>query len=67
LPLGITSRFETPAWIVLIDIDRAIYRYSEMKFLIVLALFVVAATATENNDPISQESNVEYNGKYHYQ
>jgi len=67
LPLGITSRFETPAWIVLIDIDRAIYRYSEMKFLIVLALCVVAATATENNDPISQESNVEYNGKYHYQ
>ncbi|XP_017002698.1 endocuticle structural glycoprotein SgAbd-3 [Drosophila takahashii] len=37
-----------------------------MKFLIILSLFVVAAWATDSNDPISQESNVEYNGKYHY-
>ncbi|EDV36228.1 uncharacterized protein Dana_GF12858 [Drosophila ananassae] len=39
-----------------------------MKSLLILALFVVAsgAASLENNDPISQESNVEYNGKYHY-
>lgn len=40
-----------------------------MKSLLILALFVVASgdASLENNDPISQESNVEYNGKYHYQ
>eukprot|EP00099_Drosophila_melanogaster_P012030 NP_001286347.1 cuticular protein 49Af, isoform B [Drosophila melanogaster] len=37
-----------------------------MKYLMLIALFVVAASATDNDDPISQESNVEYNGKYHY-
>ncbi|XP_022227747.2 endocuticle structural glycoprotein SgAbd-3 [Drosophila obscura] len=38
-----------------------------MRTLLLLALFAVAAwAAPDTSDLISQESNVEYNGKYHY-
>lgn len=60
--IAIASRFVT------LNLDCINFRIT-MKSLLILALFVVAsgAASLENNDPISQESNVEYNGKYHYQ
>ncbi|XP_064543630.1 endocuticle structural glycoprotein SgAbd-3 [Drosophila montana] len=40
-----------------------------MKLILLCALFVAVTLAADNNDFISNESNVEYNGKffYHYE
>lgn len=67
LPLGspVEPRHQLGLHCSDIDIERN--REPVMKYLMLIALFVVAASATDNDDPISQESNVEYNGKYHYQ
>ncbi|KAM8714044.1 hypothetical protein ACLKA7_014237 [Drosophila subpalustris] len=36
-----------------------------MKLILLCVLFVAVTYAEENNDPIVNESNVEYNGKFH--
>lgn len=38
-----------------------------MKLILLCALFVAVTHAADNNDFISNESNVEYNGKFFYQ
>lgn len=38
-----------------------------MKLILLCVLFVAVTFADENNDPIVNESNVEYNGKFRSQ